>query len=236
MMLADYRSRWLLPVVMLVAALQLSACGDKDKDARQAFITFLQGISQQEGRQLPALSEQQKQSFGRFTQDYAVMTAFNQQLDQALAGSLTPMLDVVSRIRVPQDYVTQRDNLRQALGGLNMLSPQVQNAKTQADNAHRALKQPEELQTVYDKVYNRAVSLPANAMVTVVPASTSFAQSVVQVGDYLQTQGNQVVFGNNGVQFHTQQQVDQYNSMMTDIANQQQKLFTTLKSQNFLPH
>jgi hypothetical protein len=164
------------------------------------------------------------------------MTAFNQQLDQALAGSLTPMLDVVSRIRVPQDYVTQRDNLRQALGGLNMLSPQVQNAKTQADNAHRALKQPEELQTVYDKVYNRAVSLPANAMVTVVPASTSFAQSVVQVGDYLQTQGNQVVFGNNGVQFHTQQQVDQYNSMMTDIANQQQKLFTTLKSQNFLPH
>ena len=73
-------------------------------------------------------------------------------------------------------------------------------------------------------------------MVTVVPASTSFAQSVVQVGDYLQTQGNQVVFGNNGVQFHTQQQVDQYNSMMTDIANQQQKLFTTLKSQNFLPH
>ncbi|SLM65103.1 MULTISPECIES: DUF3053 domain-containing protein [Dickeya] len=236
MMLADYRSRWLLPVIMLVTALQLSACGDKDKEARQAFTTFLQGISQQEGRQLPALSEQQKQSFGRFTQDYAVMTSFNQQLDQALAGSLTPVLEAMSRIRVPQDYVAQRDNLRQALGALNMLSPQVQSAKTQADTARHVLKQTEELQAIYDKVYNRAVSLPANAMVTVVPASTAFAQSVMQVGDYLQAQGSQVVFGNNGVQFHTPQQVEQYNGMMTDIASQQQKLYTTLKAQNFLPH
>ncbi|ACS83889.1 DUF3053 domain-containing protein [Musicola paradisiaca] len=232
-MLADIRSRWLLPVMMFFMALQLSACGDKDKEQRQAFIAFLQGLPQ-EGRQLPELSEPQKQSFGRYTQDYAVLTSFNQQLNQVLADSLTPMLDEVSRIHVPQDYINQRDSVRQTVSALNLVNQQVQNAKAQAENARRALKQTEDLQPVFDKIYGRIVVQPANAMITVGPASVAFAQMLVQIGDYLQAQGNQAIFNGANVQFRTQQQVDQYNNMLTELTGQQQKLFTQLKSQSLL--
>ncbi|AXW86510.1 hypothetical protein AU509_05940 [Lonsdalea britannica] len=230
-MLADIRSRWLMPVIMVLMTLQLAACGDKDKEQRQAFNAFLQGVEQEPGRQLPGLTDQQKQSFGRYAQDYAILTGFSQQLDQALAGSLTPMLEQVARIRVPQDYLTERENLRQSTGALNLLSQQTQTAKVQADNARHALKQPEDVQAVYNRVYERVVTKPATAVAAVVPVSLSFAQTLVQVGDYLQTQGAQVTFNGNGVQFQTQAQVDQYNGMMTQLSSQQQNLATILKAQ-----
>ncbi|WJV54079.1 DUF3053 domain-containing protein [Pectobacteriaceae bacterium CE90] len=233
-MLADYRSRWLLPVIMFFMALQLTACGDKDKEQRQAFTAFLQSIQPQEERQLPVLTEQQKQSFGHYVQDYAVLTTFNRQLQQVVAGSLKPMLEQVSHIRVPQDYISQRNNLRQLIGALNLLGQQSLNAKTQADNARQALKQPEDLKLVYDKLYNRVVVKPATAMISIVPDSVSFIQSLIKVGDYLQSQGNQVVFNDSNVQFHTQQQVDQYNGMMSDLATQQQNLVNALKGQNLV--
>ena len=72
---------------------------------------------------------------------------------------------------------------------------------------------------------------PATAVAAVVPVSISFAQTLVQVGDYLQTQGAQVTFNGNGVQFQTQAQVDQYNGMMTQLSSQQQNLATILKAQ-----
>lgn len=232
-MLADFRARWLVPVMMLLVALQLAACSDKDKEQQQAFTAFLQSLPQQ-GRQLPGLSEQQQQAFGRYAQDYAIVTNFNQQLDQAVAGSLTPLLQQVARIRVPQDYISQRDNLRQSVGALNLLGQQVQTAKTQADNARRALKQPEALQAVYDKLYQRTVAQPATAMVAIVPASVSFTQSLIQLGDFLQAQGSQVLFNGTGVQFRTQPLVDQYNGMVSDLANQQQSLFSALQAQGLI--
>ncbi|MGX8941644.1 DUF3053 family protein [Symbiopectobacterium sp. Eva_TO] len=68
-----------------------------------------------------------------FANDYAILTTFSQQLQQSMAVSLKPLLEHVSQIRVPQDYLTQRDGVRSAVGAINLLGQQVQAAKTQAD-------------------------------------------------------------------------------------------------------
>lgn len=65
-------------------------------------------------------------------------------------SGLRPVVDSVNAIRVPQDYVTQREPLRQANGALGVLGQQLQNAKLQADAAHGALKQGEDLKPVFD--------------------------------------------------------------------------------------
>ena len=196
-------SRWFAPIAALLMVVSLSGCFDKEGDQRKAFVDFLQNTVMRGGERLPTLTADQKKQFGPFVSDYAVIYGYSQQVSQAMDAGLRPVVDSVNAIRVPQDYMTQREPLRQANGSLNVLSQQLQNAKMQADAAHAALKQADDLKPV-------------------IPAAQIFTQQLVQVGDFVAQQGTQVSFVANGIQFPTSQQASQYNTLIGPLASQHQ--------------
>lgn len=226
--------RWLLPVLTFCMALHLTACGDTDAEQREAFISVLQSVPPQSGSAIPALTESQQKSLGPYANDYAILTTFSAQLHQGVNGSLKPMLEHVSRIRTPQDYLTQRDALRHSVGALNVFGQQVQAAKNQADTARKALKQPDDVQVLYERLYSQVVTQPAGALSSLIPAAATFAQQLVQVGDYLQSQGNQMMFNGNRVQFETVQQAARYNELVAPLTEQQLSLMNGLQVQAYL--
>ena len=128
-------SRWFAAMAALLMVVSLSGCFDKEGDQRKAFIDFLQNTAMRSGERLPTLTADQKKQFGPFVSDYAVIYGYSQQVSQAMDAGLRPVVDSVNAIRVPQDYMTQREPLRQANGSLGVLSQQLQNAKMQADAA-----------------------------------------------------------------------------------------------------
>ncbi|PVZ83766.1 DUF3053 domain-containing protein [Serratia sp. S1B] len=223
-------SRWLAPVFALLVVMQLTACGDKEPEQRKAFIDYLHNTVMRSGVHIPTLSEDQKQKFGTYVSDYAILVGFSQQLSKSVEASLTPTLDQINQIHTAQDYIAKRDTLQQSLGALNLLGQQIQSAKLQADTARAALKQPDDLKAVYSQVYDKIVTTPTNTLMPVIPTTTSFVQELVQVGDFLQAQGNQVSFNNGGVQFRTQQQVAQYNTMMSNLVAKQQDWLNAQKT------
>ncbi|MGB8663532.1 MAG: DUF3053 domain-containing protein [Serratia inhibens] len=223
-------TRWLAPVLALLVVMQLTACGDKEPEQRKAFVDYLQNTVMRSGAKIPTLSEDQKQKFGNYAGDYAILVGFSQQLSKSLDASLTPALDQINQIRTAQDYMSKRDSLQQSVGALNLLGQQIQSAKSQADTSRAALKQPDDLKAVYNQVYDKIVTGPANALMPVIPTTASFVQDLVQVGDFLRTQGNQVSFNNNGVQFRTSQQATQYNTMMSNLVAKQQDLLNAQKT------
>ncbi|MNC74778.1 hypothetical protein D3C75_1261950 [compost metagenome] len=75
---------------------------------------------------------------------------------------------------------------------------------------------------VYDKVYEKVVIAPAEAMAPLIPAAQTFTAQLVQVGDFIQQQGTQVGFTAGGIQFPTSQQASQYNSLIAPLASQHQ--------------
>lgn len=222
-------ARWLAPVLALLVVMQLTACGDKEPEQRKAFIDYIQNTVMRSGAKIPTLSEDQKQKFGNYAGDYAILVGFSQQLSKSLDASLTPALDQINQIRTAQDYMSKRDTLQQSVGALNLLGQQIQSAKSQADTARTALKQPDDLKAVYNQAYDKIVTGPANALMPVIPTTASFVQDLVQVGDFLRAQGNQVAFNNNGVQFRTSQQATQYNTMMSNLVAKQQDLLNAQK-------
>jgi chromosome condensin MukBEF ATPase and DNA-binding subunit MukB len=222
--------RWLAPVLALLVVMQLTACGDKEPEQRKAFIEYLQNTVMRSGVKIPTLSEDQKQKFGNYAGDYAILVSFSQQLSKSVDSSLTPALDQVNQIRTAQDYMSKRDMLQQSIGALNLLGQQIQSAKSQADTARAALKQPDDLKVVYNQAYDKIVTAPANALMPTIPTMASFIQDLVQVGDFLQAQGTQVSFNNGGVQFRTPQQVTQYNTMMSSLVTKQQDLLNAQKT------
>ena len=182
-------SRWFAPVMALLMVVSLSGCFDKEGDQRKAFIDFLQNTAMRSGERLPTLTADQKKQFGPFVSDYAILYG------------------------VPQDYVTQREPLRQANGSLGVLGQQLQNAKLQADAAHSALKQSDDLKPVFDQVYSKVVTAPSEALQPLIPAAQIFTQ---------QLQDTQVSFVANGIQFPTSQQASQYNTLIGPLASQHQ--------------
>lgn len=211
-------TRLLAPFMALMLVFQLTGCGDKEADQRKAFIDFLQNTAMRSGEHLPALSEDQKQRVGNYASDYAIVYGFSQQVNRAVDNGLKPVVDELSAIRAPQDYLTRRDSLRQASGSLEVLAQQIQTAKTQADSSKAGLKQPAELKTVYDNLYNKVVTQPADTLLPLLPALQKLSQDAVQTGDFLQQQGSQVTFNGQTVQFPTQQQATQYNTLMSNIS------------------
>lgn len=210
--------RLLVPFMALMLVFQLTGCGDKEADQRKAFIDFLQNTAMRSGEHLPALSEDQKQRVGNYASDYAIVYGFSQQVNRAVDNGLKPVVDELSAIRAPQDYLTRRDSLRQASGSLEVLAQQIQTAKTQADSSKAGLKQPAELKTVYDNLYNKVVTQPADTLLPLLPALQKLSQDAVQTGDFLQQQGSQVTFNGQTIQFPTQQQATQYNTLMSNIS------------------
>jgi hypothetical protein len=220
---------WLAPVVALLMVFQLTACGDKEPEQRKAFIDYLQNTVMRSGQNLPTLSEDQRQKFGKYADDYTIILTFSRQMKQSVNNSLAPAVNTLAQIRVPQDYLQQKAAVQQAAGTLNTLTQQIQTAKATADTAQAALKQPDDLKAVYNQVYAQDVTQPANALLPVVPALSSLTQDIIAVGDFLGQQGNQVAFANGSVQFPSQQQVTQYNAMMTGLLGKQQALVDAQK-------
>ena len=175
-------SRWLAPLLALLVVFQLTACGDKEPEQRKAFIDYLQNTVMRSGMKLPTLSEDQKQKFGPYVSDYAILVTFSQQLSKSVDASLTPAIAQINEIRVAQDYLNKRDALQQSAGALNLLVQQIRTAKTQADSAVAALKQPDDLKVVFNKVFDNVVTQPTNVLIPAVPVVSAFVQDLAQLG------------------------------------------------------
>ncbi len=221
--LGYYRYLLMIPLFFMLA-LQLTACGDKEPDQRKAFIQFLQNTVLPGGERLPVLSDDQKQQFGPYVNDYQVLLTFTQQYTQSMNTSLLPVLDQINQIRVPQDYLSHRVDLQQSVSGLNALEPQIQQFKKQADDAHAALKQPANLQAVYNQAYNKLVTQPVQKAGPVIANALTLSSMLVQVGDFLNAQGNQVIYSPTTVTFPTRVQATQYNDLMKGLVGQYQQL------------
>ncbi len=220
-MIQQYKRLW-MPLMAILMVFQLTACGDKDAENRKAFTDFLQNTVMRGDGQVPTLSEDQRRKFGLYVSDYAILAAFSQKMQKSVDSGLIPIMTLISQIRVPEDYILKRDMLEQSLGALSLLGQQVQSDKVQADRAHAALKQPDDVKVIYEQAYNKIVTQPANELLPLLPQLTSLAQSIIQAGDFLREQGTRATYTNGGVQLSSQQAVDQYNSMMKLIQVKQQ--------------
>ncbi len=212
-----------------LCVLQLSACGDKDADKRKAFGDYLQNTAMRSGIQLPALSESQKKSFGEYAGDYAILYGFSQQLTRVVNDGVRPVVESLNTIRVPQDYLTRRDDLRQAHGAFVLAVQQLQSAKNLADSSKSSLKLPDDLQKIYQETYEKTVNQPYAQLQPLLSPFQELTQSVLAVGDFLQAQHNQVSLTDNQVHFATDAQVTTYNSLVSTV-ERQSKAFAEAKS------
>ncbi|OAE53373.1 hypothetical protein A7J71_27860 [Achromobacter insolitus] len=181
------------PFLILAAALPLvlAACGNKEPEQRAAFTQFLQTrIVDKPGVRVPQLTEEEKKSFGDYAAQYAVITDFNAGMD----ASVKPLAGIMQKgsMRSLNDIVARRDDLKAVQASLNDMGAALKEQQAKADAARAQLKQPEDLKAVYDKAYEKTVSLPADTFRDVLPQLNATFDSSLKIADYVAAHAAQI--------------------------------------------
>jgi len=187
-----------LVAVVLVTAF-VAGCNNEPAQ-RKAFIDFLQTrIIDKPGLHVPHLTQEEAASFGDYAKQYAIITDFNDGLDKSVA---LPMTEAINRgeIRSLDDVVTRHADFIAARNGIEKLREAIDKQLAAADAAHAALKQPDDLKVVYDKAYERDVTIPAKAFEDIFPNLSQALTAVVDLGDFIQQHKDKVSIVNGQLQ------------------------------------
>lgn len=214
--------KFLLPRHLLLALmlpLVLAACGSKEPEQRAAFIQFLQTrIVDKPGIRVPKLMQDEAKSFGDYAAQYAVITDFNSGMD----ASVKPLSGLIQKgaMHSLNDVVTRRDDIKSVQTGLNDMSVQLSKEQAKADAAHAQLKQPDDLKVVYDKAYEKTVSLPANTFKDVLPQINSTFDSSLKIADYVTAHKDKIEITGAVVKVSDPKVQTELNALLQDLNTQ----------------
>ncbi|MBD8793003.1 DUF3053 domain-containing protein [Pseudomonas syringae] len=184
----SFRPQWLLALAL---PLVLAACGNDEPEQRAAFTQFLQTrIVDKPGVRVPTLTPEESKSFGDYTSHYAVITDFNGAMD----ATVKPLGELVQKgaMRSVADVIARRDDIKAIQTGLNDMGVQLKAQQAKADTAHAQLKQHDDLKGVYDKAYDKTVSVPANTLLEVLPQINGTLDGSLKVADYITAHKDQI--------------------------------------------
>jgi len=172
-------------------ALLLAGCNDEPAE-RKAFIEFLQArIIDKPGLHVPHLTPEEDKSVGDYAKQYAIITDFNDGLDKSVAK---PMAEAINRgaIRSLDDVVTRHADFVATRNGIEQLHGALDKQLAAADAAHAALKQPDDLKPVFDKAYERDVTIPAKTFADIFPDLSQALTAVIDLGDFIEQHKDKV--------------------------------------------
>ncbi|EHK65252.1 DUF3053 domain-containing protein [Achromobacter arsenitoxydans] len=209
------------PFLALAVALPLvlAACGDKEPEQRAAFTQFLQTrIVDKPGVRVPQLTDEEKKSFGDYAAQYAVITDFNAGMD----ASVKPLSGIMQKgaMRSVNDIVTRRDDLKTVQAALNDMNAALKEQQDKADAARAQLKQPEDLKAVYDKAYEKTVSLPADTFRDVLPQLNATFDSSLKIADYVEAHKAQIDIAGPIVKVNDPAVQAELNQLLQDLNSQ----------------
>jgi hypothetical protein len=215
-------------------ALFVAGCNDEPAQ-RKAFIGFLQTrILDKPGLHVPHLTQDEAKSFGPYARHYAIITDFNDGLDRSVA---VPMQEAISRgaIHSIDEVVTRHADFIAARDGIAQLRAAIDKQLATADAAHAALQQPDDLKPVFDKAYERDVTIPAKAFADIFPDLSQALTAIVDLGDFLEQHKDTVSINGTALQTtdralqpRLQALVDALIAKNEAIAKAQQNLRTVL--------
>jgi hypothetical protein len=207
-----------------VAALTLlAACGDSEPDQRKAFTAFLQTrIVDKPGIHVPRPTAEQTKSFGPYAEHYALITGFNDEMDQAMRGPYK--IAQTAAPRTIQDVLARRNDI-QALGeAMTAVEAKMRGTLADIESKRVSLRQPDDLKPVFAAAYVRTVTAPAEAFLATIPPVTDTVRLSLRLADYLDSHRASVKVNGAMIQTSDAKAQAEINQMLDALKAQNQRL------------
>lgn len=172
-------------IMVVVSALGLAACGDREAEQRKAFVTFLQTrIIDKPGLHVPQLTAEERTSFGPYADQYAIITRFHQVMNESVSPKLAAAMST-GAIQSLGDLVQRRGDLQAAKTIIDQMAAALGDDVAQADEAHRKLDQRPEVRAVFDTAYDRLVTTSAVTFRAIVPVADKTFADALDLAEYM---------------------------------------------------
>ncbi|KQO27316.1 DUF3053 family protein [Acidovorax sp. Leaf78] len=203
-----------LGALSLGAALTLNGCSSEPGE-RKAFIEFLQTrVLNTQRAAVPQLNEQQRKAFGAYAAHYDIITAFNQEMNEA---PLTRMMNALQNTRTLPQLIAKRTQVNELLAHLPQAQKEVQARLDRANAAKKALTQPDDLRVVYDAAFDKLVTQLAALMLQLLPATQGMLAATMELVTYVEQNPKEVSFVGSNVQATTQASLDKVNVLLKKL-------------------
>lgn len=179
---------------VLSLTLTVAACFDNEPQQRRAFMAFLQTrIIDKPGLHIPIMSDKDVADFGPYAEHYRVMNGFHHKLDASISKDLGRLMQIGSP-RSLEDLRDHRDVIPVLKSGVASMNADLDKAESDADAAHKALKQPADLKAVYDVAYLRMVTSPARVFRELGPMIEGMLPAIEELAAYLDGHRDKITF------------------------------------------
>ncbi len=217
MFIADRAARGVIGILLALTLAGFSF-GNSEADQRKAFIAFLQDINNRPGGHVLVPNANDEKAFGSYLQHYAIILDFNKDLTVSMQDFMAQMIKfgfgpnpsprtIEQMAAAPADLPTLKDILDKMEQGL-----ETRLAKASADRA--ALKQPDDLKSVYDKTFDRLVAAPTLAFENYAKALDSGIDASVALATYINAHHAKLIVSGMQIQAKDQRTLDELTPLM----------------------
>lgn len=202
----------------IVLAAVVAGWGNSEADQRKAFIAFLQDINNRPGIHYLVPSANDEKAFGSYLQHYVIILDFDIDMNVSMQDFVAqaiklgfgpnPVPRTIEQIAAaPADLTAAKDAVDKMEQGI-----ETRLAKVTADRA--ALKQPDDLKTVYDKTFDRLVNAPALAFENSAKTLSTGIDATLALANYINAHRAKLVVSGMQIQAKDQRTLDELTPLM----------------------
>ena len=217
----------MLCLALLVLSLSFAGgCKKEDQAQRKAFIEFLEKEAMAApGVDSVRMSDEVRKKVGKYGSHFDLITAYAKELSDVntrLAGEK-------ARIAAPGAILMDRlgsegARIEQLVAALSRSAQHVDALKAKADAAKAALKQSEDVQAAFDKVYARDISGYAAASQELYAVQKDFYAEASRMGAFIERHKDKIQFKNKTVVIDEQALLQEYNALQKSLWEKAQKM------------
>ncbi len=213
----------IVAALVLLATVELGACGDNEPEQRKAFVGFLQTrILDKRGVHVPSLTDDEKSSIGAYYDHYMVIGNFNLEMNKVLTGPYK--IAQTNAPRNMQELAARRSDVKAMSDAMAHAGDDARKLLADTEAKRAALKQPDDLKPVYDAAYKRDVTAPVEAFLATIPVAIEGMKKSLELADYLNAHSATVKINGASVQTADKKTNAEINQLLTAVNMQNQKL------------
>ena len=201
------------------------ACRKDEREQHKAFIEFLETDSIAAGTDRIQMSDEVRNKVGKYGSHFDLIVTYSKELNDInvrLAGEKTR---IAAHGSIPMDKLgSERARIEQVVAALSRSIQHLEAVKVKADAARAALKQPEDVQAAFDRVYEREVSGYAAASRDLYAVQKDFYAEALRMGGFLEKHKAKIQYKNKTVIIDDPTLLHEYTIVQKSLWEKAQKM------------
>jgi chaperonin cofactor prefoldin len=232
MMPSERSLRRICLLLLVLCAPFAGACRQQEQEQRRAFVEFLETqVMAAASADRVRMSGEIRKKIGNYGKHFDVIATYSKELGDINARLAGEKTRIAAHGPVAMDRLgSERARMEQIVAVFSRSAQQVDAVKARADAAKTALKQPEDVQAAFDRVYEKEVSGYAATIQALYAVQKDFYAAAVRMGVFLDKHREKIHFRNKTVTIDEQALLTEYNALQQSLQEKSRTMQAALAS------